>query len=164
MTEVRLWDVASGALVVGMPESFVHCHQALFSPDSTALVTVEPVGRNPDSPVRSWRLSADRKRISLGESLRGDQFKARLSGGHPRADSAQGPFQLSDVLNVTPQDGSNLAVWLDGGGIDIRDTHSAFCKAICRVVGPEVVFIPRTNQTVPYTQGQVDEIGRIVRH
>ena len=163
MTEVRLWDLASGALVAGMPESFVHCHQIVFSPDGGTLVTVEAVGRNPNAPVRVLeafgRSETHLSRRILAAAIK---LKARLSRRHPRGRlGASGRSSSPTFSNVTPQDGSNLAVWLEDGRIDIRDTRSAFCKAFCRVVGTEVVFIPRTDQPVPYTQAEVDEIGRV---
>ena len=162
VTEVRLWDVASGTAIAGMPESMIHCCEIVFSPDGGTLVTVQRVVNNPEPPVRSWKLSADRKSVTLHEALRGDELKDRLSHRRPSNRRASGPFQLSDVLSMT-DDGASLAVWLEGGQIGVRTTGTAHSKAICRVAGPEVVFIPRTNQTVPVRQAAIDELGRIAR-
>jgi WD40 repeat protein/serine/threonine protein kinase len=160
-TEVRLWNLESGAALEGMPESFVHTRQILFSPDGGTLVTVEPVFSNPDSPVRSWRLSDDRKRVSLGESVRGDELKFRLSRHRHGAESVRRPFQLSDAVSVTPDDGSTCAFWMEGGDIDLRVTHTGTSRAFCRIVGPEVVFVPRNNLAVRCTQAELDEIARL---
>jgi WD40 repeat protein len=135
--EVKLWDVASGAELEGMAENFGLCYQILFSPDGGTLVTVETVPGNPGAPVRSWRLSGDRKRVALGESLRVEELAARLSAATRVADSARGPFQLSDVLAVTPGDDSTVAVSLETGEVWLYTAAGGYCKAVCRVEGPE---------------------------
>ena len=160
-SEVKLWDVAGGAELEGVAENFGYCYQILFSPDGGTLVTVDAALSNPEPPVRSWRISTDRKRVTLAESLRGDQLKTRLSPAARVADTARGPFRLSDVLSVTPEDDSTTAVWLETGEIWLYTTAGGYCRAVCRVQGPEVVFIPRTDLAVPYTRVEVDEIGRL---
>ncbi len=160
-SEVKLWDVAGGALLEGLPENFGYCYQILFSPDGETLVTVDAVLSNPEPPVRSWRISTDRKRVTLAESLRGDQLKTHLSPTARVADTARGPFRLSDVLSVTPEDNSTTAVSLETGETWLYTTGAGYCRAVCRVQGAEVVFIPRTDLAVPYTKDEVDEIGQI---
>ena len=70
-------------------------------------------------------------------------------------------FRLSDVLAVTAEDDSTLAVSSESGEICLYTTDGGYCKAVCRLQGSEVVFIPRTDLAVPYTQAAVDEIGRV---
>ena len=160
-SEVKVWDTRSGAELGGMTDNFGYCYQLLFSPDGERLITVEAVSGGSPAPVRSWSLSDDRKRIALSESLRAQELKSRLSPARRIADSAPGPIQLSDVLAVTPEDDSTTAVSLETGEIWLYTTKAGYCKAVCRLQGPEVVFIPRTDLAVPYTQAQVDEIGLV---
>src|SRR5262249_31726216 len=80
---IKLWDVASGQEIPGMPRDFGFCFELLFSPGGDTLVTVESFDTDQDKPVRVWRLSADRKRVSLVESLRTDQLRGALSGTLP---------------------------------------------------------------------------------
>ncbi len=160
-TEVKLWDVASGAELEGITEYLGFCYEMLFSPDGGMLVTIDGVGSGPQAPLRSWILSKERKRVTLGETILADELKARLSPGSRVADSAGGPFRLSGVLAVTAEDDSTLAVRVETGEVRLYTTKSGYCKAVCSLLGSEVVFIPRTDLAVPYTQTAVDEIGRV---
>ena len=99
---VNLWDVASGEEVRGMPVAFGVCHSVLFSPDGQTLITVESTATSREAPVRSWRFSDDRKCVVLGESLRPDQLANRLAPARRSANPGSRPFQLTDVLAVTP--------------------------------------------------------------
>jgi WD40 repeat protein/serine/threonine protein kinase len=160
ISEVKLWDIETGAELTGMTEGSGLCYQIVFSPDGSTLVTVESALSNPNPPVRSWRLSDDRKRVALAESLRGEQLRASLSPGKKIANSADGGFRLSDVLAVSAEDDPTTAVWSETGEIWLYST-AGYCTAVCRVQGPEVVFIPRTDLLVPYTQAAVDAIGKV---
>ncbi len=160
-TDVKIWDVASGEELAGIAEEFGLCYQLLFSPDGRNLITIEATGTTREVPIRSWRLSDDRKRVTLLESLRADQLSAHLSPTQRRADSWGRTFRFSDVLAVTPGDSSTLAVWLEDGEIRLYSTIGGYWKAACRTEGPEVVVLPRTDLNVPYTPAQVDEIGRL---
>ncbi len=160
-SEVKLWDVSSGAEFEGMTENFGLCYEMMFSSDGRTLVTIDAVGSNPQAPVRSWVLSKDRKRVTLSETIRADELRARLSPASRVAESARGPLRLSDGLAVTAEDDSTLAVRAETGEIWLYITVAGYCKAVCRLEGSEVVFIPRTDHDVPYTQTAVDEIGRV---
>ena len=159
-SEVKLWDVARGAELEGMTESFGYCCQILFSPDGANFVTVEAVDGRPYGPVCSWRISDDRTHVTLCESIRSQQLKSSLSPAKRTADAAKRMFRLSDVLAVTPEEDSTSAVWSDTGEIFLY-ISSGYCKAVCRLQGSEVVFIPRTDLLVPYTAAAVDEIARV---
>ncbi len=160
-SEVKIWDVATGATLDGMAGDFGYCYQILFSPDGGTLVTLDAALSHPAAPVRSWRISDKRKRVTLDESLRVEELKARLSAASRPAGSARGSFRLSDVLAVTPEDASTISVSAESGEIWLYTTAGGYCKAVCRVQEPEVVFIPRTDLSVPYTQAEVDEIGHL---
>jgi tRNA A-37 threonylcarbamoyl transferase component Bud32 len=108
---VNVWDVASGEEIRGLPESFGVCYVALFSPDGQSFVTVESTATNREAPVRSWTFSDDRKRILLGESLRPDQLPDTLAPARRSANLGSRPFQLTDMLAVTPDPNSFTAVW-----------------------------------------------------
>ncbi len=158
-SEVKIWDAFSGAPVEGMAEDFGFCYQILFSPDGT-LVTIEYARGNPAAQVRSWRRSDDGKRVSLGESLRADQLRDRLALDRRGGDSGRQTFRFSDCLAVTPDGDWTVAVSLESGEIELYGAGGD-CKAVCRIAGPEVVFVPRTNGTVPRTAAEVDDIGRV---
>ena len=51
-SEVKLWDVATGAELEGMTENLGYCYQMLFSPDGATFMTVEAVAGNLNPPVR----------------------------------------------------------------------------------------------------------------
>jgi len=160
-SEVKLWDVESAVELEGMAEKFGYCYQILFSPDGGTLVTVEAALSNQQPSVRAWALSNERKCVTLGETLRGEELKGRLAPARRGADSARGPFRFSDALAVTPEDGSTMAVSLESGEIELYRTGNGFCTAVCRIVGPEVVFVPRGDLAVPIAPAEVDEIGRV---
>ncbi len=160
-SEVKLWDIETGVELTGMTESSGLCYQIVFSPDGSRLVTVEAALNNPNPPVRSWRLSDDRKRIALAESLRSEELRAGLSPGKRIASSPEGGFRLSDVLAVSAEDDPTTAVWSETGEIWLYTTAGGYCKAACRVQGAEVVVIPRTDLLVPYAQPEVEAIGRV---
>ncbi len=124
-SEVKLWDVSSGAELEGMRENSAYCMEMLFSPDGGTLVTIDAVGSNPQTPVRSWILSKDRKRVTLGETIRANELSARLSPASRVADSAGGPFRLSDSLAVTAEDDSTLAVRAETGEIRLYITMTS---------------------------------------
>ncbi len=161
-SEVKVWDVKSGTPWDGMPEYLNLCYQVVFSPDGRTLVTAEAVYSNRSTPIRAWKLSDDGKHITLGESLSGNQLKDRLSPAVKRTDPGTQAFQLCDVLAVT--NGRSIeftAVTLESGEIELYDAGSGYLYAVCRVVGPEVVFVPRTDRTVACTPAEVDDIGRV---
>ena len=160
-SEVKLWDVSSGAELEGMSEYFGFCYDFLFSSDGGTLATIDAVGGSPQPPVRSWILSKDRRRLTLGETIRAAELRARLAPASQVADSTGGPFRLSDSLAVTAEDDSTLAVRAETGEVRLYTTKGGYCKAVCRLLGSEVVFIPRTDLAVPYTQTAVDDIGRV---
>jgi len=160
-SEVRLWDIVSGEELKGMGQNFGFCYQLLFSPDGGTLVTVEASLSHQEAPVRSWRLSDDRKRVTLGELLRADQVAASLAPAHRTGDSGREPFRLSDALTVIAGDVPTMAVSLEGGEIRLYTTDGGYCRAVCRALGPEAVFVPRTDLTVPCTKAEVNEIGRL---
>ena len=161
-TEVKLWDVASGALLAGTPDDFGYCYKVMFSPDSGRLVTLEALFSNRNTPVRSWRLPGEPKRVTLDESFRGDQLRACFSRPLRTPDRGSQSFRISDVVAVTAGDDSTTAVLLEGGEINLYNTNIATRTAICRIVGAEVVFVPRTDDpAVPRTAAEVDEIGRL---
>ena len=146
--EVKVWDVDSGVELGGMPENLGFCYQVLFSPDGESLVTVEAFFTNREAPVRSWRVLREGKRFTLDQSLRADQLGACLSAARRGNVRAGQPFRLSDVLTMTPDDFSakdiaTMAVSLEGGEIELYRAGSGYCTAICRIVGPDVVFVPR---------------------
>ena len=159
-TEVKLWNVASCAELGGMPEDFGVCYRLVFSPDGSTIVTVEAVWSTPNPPVRSWKLSRDRRRVTLGESLRSEQLRAALSPSNRTVASARRSFRLTDVVAVSPEEQSTTAVWTETGEIWLYMMAEGYCKAVCRAVGPNVVFIPRTDHMVPYSKAVIEEIGR----
>jgi eukaryotic-like serine/threonine-protein kinase len=161
-TEVKLWDVQSGVAVAGMAQDLGFCYQIVFSPDGGSLITLEAGMLNRQATVRAWQLSGERKRVTLGETLRGEELKVRLSPANPATDSARRPFCLSDSLAVTPDPVSTMAVWLESGDIELYLTGTGFCRAICRVVGPEIVVVPRVDvRAAARTPEEVQEIGRV---
>jgi WD40 repeat protein len=137
------------------------CTQVVFSPDSETLVTVESPSRDSEALVRAWRISADRKRVRLVESMRRDQVKTGLSPAGHKAESTHRSFHLSDILAVTPEDASFMAVSLESGEIEVYPTGNGNCMSVCRVVGDEVIFVPRTNFATPYSSAEVADIGRL---
>ena len=90
--EVKLWDVISGEELVGMPEDFGIAYGLVFSPDGRSLVTVEATGHQPASPVRAWKISDDRRRVTLRESLHADQLADRLAPGRRPAHPGHSRF------------------------------------------------------------------------
>ena len=163
-SDVRLWDVESTVEFEGMPEDVGFCYQILFSPDGGALITVGVGIWNRQAIVRAWQLSSERKRVTLGETLHGEDLRARLSPASRAAHSDRSAFRFSDSLAVTREPDSTIAVWLESGEIMLYFTGSGFCRAICRVVGPEIVFVPRVDVGAPpLTPEEVREIGRVAR-
>ena len=130
-TEVKLWDVASGAEFGGMPEDLGLCYRLVFSPDGSTIVTVEAVLSNPNPPVRSWRLSDDRKRLILDKSIRSEQLRAALSPSNRTAASGRRPFRLTDVVAVSPEEESTTAVWTETGEMWLYTTGGGYCRAVC---------------------------------
>ena len=162
--EVKVWDVATGAEIDGMTDRFGLCYQVVFSPDGENLVTVEATaGGNTESPVRVWRLSDDRKRLTLRESLRADELKPRLQKRDRTGVASGESFQLADILAVSPDDGATMAVSLETGEIFLYDAGTAYCRAVCHVAGSEAVFVPRTNLFTPYRPAELSDIERQVR-
>jgi WD40 repeat protein len=157
---VNLWDVASGEEVRGMPVAFGVCHSVLFSPDGQTLITVESTTTSRDAPVRSWKFSDDRKRVILGESLRPDQLADKLAPARRSANPGSRPFQLTDVLAVTPAPNSFTAVWRNDQEIELYETQSAAFPAVCRVDGNEVIVVPRRDHPTPYTHSDLETLGR----
>jgi eukaryotic-like serine/threonine-protein kinase len=160
---VKLWNVANAVELLGMPRDFGFCYELLFSPGGEAIVTVEAYGTNPDKSVRSWRVSADRKRVTPGESLRGDQLRGGLTRAFRNTLPAQRPFQISDAVAVTPEDGSTTAIMLAERVVRLYTMVNGYCKAVCLIRGDEVVCIPRTDLLVRHTQARIDEICRLAR-
>ncbi len=161
--EVKIWDVASAALVVGMPADLGLCYQLLFSPDGRTLVTAEGVGSNRASPIRAWRLSDDRKRVTLCESLDGNQVLTHLSPAVRLSGPDDHPFRISDVVAVTGPDiksGLLASFSPETGTIELAYVGSGYIKAIGHQAGSEVVFIPRTDTENAYTPVEVAEMGR----
>jgi eukaryotic-like serine/threonine-protein kinase len=160
--EVTLWDVESGVELEGMASDLGYTYQIMFSPDSGTLITVEAGILNRQATVRSWQLSSDGKRVSLVETLRGDELTVKLSPANRTIYSARGPFRFSDCLAVTPDPGSTTAVWLETGEIRLYSTSSGSWRATCRIVGPEVVFVPRIDASKnACSPEEVREIGRV---
>jgi WD40 repeat protein len=142
--EVRVWDVASGALLEGMADDLTLCYQIVFSADSRTLVTAEAAFANRAKPIRAWRLPDHGTRISLAETLAGNQLKDRLSPAERRKSASGRAFQLSDVIAVTGGGPCQFAaVTIENGEIGLYDAGSGFLHATCRAVGDEVVFVKR---------------------
>jgi WD40 repeat protein len=160
---VNLWDVASGEEVAGMPVAFGVCHSVLFSPDGQTLITVESTTTSREAPVRSWRFSDDRKHVVLAESLRPDQLPDSLAPTRRSANPGSRPFQLTDVLAVTPAPNSFMAVRRNDQEIGLYETHSAAYPAVCRVDGNEVIVVPRRDRPTPYSQTDLETLGRAAR-
>ena len=142
-----------------MPVAFGVCHSVLFSPDGQTVVTVESTATSREAPVRSWRFSDDRKCVVLGESLRPDQLANRLAPARRSANPGSRPFQLTDVLAVTPDPDSFTAVWRNDLQIELYETQSAAFPAVCRVDGDEVIIVPRRDQPTPYTQSDLETLS-----
>jgi eukaryotic-like serine/threonine-protein kinase len=166
-TQVMAWDLPRGALVEGMSGDLGLCYQVMFSPDSRTLVTVEAVLSNRAKPIRSWRLPEDGKHITLVESLSGRELHDRLGVKERRAYEGGRPFRLSDKIAVTDVMSAPdktlitfAGITRESGEIELYDSRSGFRYAICRVVGPEVVFVPRTEINTPYEPAKLDVIGR----
>jgi WD40 repeat protein len=160
-SEVKLWDVDSGAELEGMAEDFAFCYQLVFSPDSWTLVTVEATSTNREAPVRSWKLSDDRRRVTPGESLRADQLSVSLAPARRAAHRAPQPFRFSDVLTMTSGDNPTLAVWQEDGEIRLYGTRAGYWRAVCHAEESEVVVLPRHDLPVPYSPAEVAEIARV---
>ena len=159
-SEVKLWNTSSGAELAGVAEKVGSCYQIVFSSDGESLVTIETPETNPEAPIREWKLSKDRMSVALGESISGNEIQARLAPESRRVNSSTGSFRLSDLLAVTPDEDSTIAIGLETGETFLYTTSSGYIKAVCRVEGTEVVFIPRTDLFLPYDQAAVEEIGR----
>jgi eukaryotic-like serine/threonine-protein kinase len=166
-TEVSVWDLASGAILEGLPRDLGLCYQLMFSPDSRTLVTFEAVFSNRAKPIRSWRLPDQGKSLTLVESISGRELQDRLGLKVHRANAGARPFGLSDVITVT--DGMSasdrvlvnfVAITLESGEIELYDSGTGLCYAICRVAGPEVAFVPRTDSNTPYEAAKLDVFGR----
>ena len=139
---VNLWDVASGEEVGGMPVAFGVCHSVLFSPDGQTLITVESTATSREAPVRSWRISDERKCFVLGESLRPDQLANKLAPARRSANPGSRPFQLTDVLAVTPAPNSFTAVWRN-------DQKSSSTRPIARLSPPSVESTATRSSSCP---------------
>jgi len=163
-SEVKLWDVKSGALLERLPDDFGLCYQVRFSPDGRTLVTFEAVFSNRAKPIRAWKLPDQGTRVTLSESLPGQELKARCSPQARRTEAAARPFEISDVLAVTDTNINQFAaVTLESGEIKLFDSGSGYLYAVCRVVGPEVVFVHRINNLLsPDNPFKVDDISRLV--
>ncbi len=159
-SEVKLWDVASGKELEGIAETRGFCYQIVFSSDGQRLVTIELPNSNPETPLRAWKISKDRKRVTLEYSLIGREFEAHLTPACRSVASSDGSFQFCDLLAMTPEENPIMAVWLESGEIRLYTVHGGYCTAVCRMEGPEVVFIPRTDLLVPYDKAIVEAIGR----
>ncbi len=159
-SEVKLWDLSSGQELEGIAEFRGFCYQIVFSANGEKLVTIEAAPTNPEAPLRAWKISEDRKRATLEYSLSGKELKAHLSPERRSVVSSDGSFRFCDLLAMTPGEDSIIAVWLETGEIRLYMAGSGYCTAVCRVEGPEVVFIPRTDHLVPYDKAMVDAIGR----
>ena len=153
----------AAARLEGMTEDFGFAIKFCSARTDRTLITLEATGGNRTPPVRSWRLSDDLKHVTLGESLRGDQLKARLSPVSRTGDSARGPFRLSrrPRRDNRRRSHSTMAVSLESGDIELYRTESGYCCAVCRIVGPEVVFVPRADLDVRHTPAEVENIGRV---
>jgi eukaryotic-like serine/threonine-protein kinase len=166
-TELRVWDLSSGALLDGLPDNLGLCYQVMFSPDSRALCTFETIFTSRVTPIRAWRLPDQGKRLTLVESVSGRELQDRLGVKVPRSSAGGRPFGLSDVITVTDAMSAPdktlitfAAITLESGEIELYDAGSGFCNAVCRVAGPEVVFVPRSDVHAPCEPAMVDLIGR----
>ena len=110
-TDVKIWDVASGEELAGIAEEFGLCYQLLFSPDGRNLITIEATGTTREVPIRSWRLSDDRKRVTLLESLRADQLSCP-----PLSDPTTGRL-LGPDFSILRRPGRDARGQLDPGGL-----------------------------------------------
>jgi WD40 repeat protein len=165
-SDVKLWDTESGEELTGMPEEFGLGYQLVFSRDGQTLFTLEAAGSHPDAPIRAWKLSADRRRVTLDASLSQDQLTASLPQVHTRRETSfpseydkPRAASFSDVLAISP-DGSTLAVFLENGEIRLYTTVGGYCKAVCWARGTEVVFVPRTDLLNPDSDVAIETIAR----
>ena len=159
-SEVKLWDLSSGRELEGIAEKIGLCYQIVFISNGETLVTIEVARTNPEAPLRAWKISKDRKRATLEYSLNGQELKAHLSPERRRVVSSDGSFRFSDSLAMTPDEDPIIAVWLETGEIGLYTAEGGNCRAVCRVEGPEVAFIPRTDLLVPHDRAMVATIGR----
>ena len=82
---MKLWDVERARSWRDCPTDFGISARLVFSPDGQTLVTVEmPRTATREFPVRTWKLSDDRRRVTLVESLRRDQLHAASAPGAGR--------------------------------------------------------------------------------
>jgi WD40 repeat protein/tRNA A-37 threonylcarbamoyl transferase component Bud32 len=162
-SEVKLWYVATGEELSGLPEFYGVCYGIVFSPDGRSLVTVEGTGGNPTAPVRSWAISDDRRRVTLGESLRADQLAGHLAPTSRSKASSSRPFRLSDAIAAIPGAEPRTAVWTHARQMRLYRQVSGYCFAVCLVEEDAVVVLPRNDLPAPYTPAQVDAIRRDAR-
>ena len=163
---MKLWNVESGEELEGPGRTAFRafCYAIAFSPDGMTLVTVEPTGGIPTTPVRSWNISTDRRRVRLGESLRADELSALPAPVRRPVSPGERPFRLADVLAVTQGDDQPwTGVWPEGGELRLFRKDSGYYQAICHVEGPEVVVLPRHDLPVPYSRTELDAICRAAR-
>ncbi len=160
-SEVKLWDLERGEEVEGLPAEFRILCELVFSPDGQTLVTVEIPDGDPEFPVRTWKLSDDRRRVTLVESLRRDQLHVDSTPGRRPAGPVSRPLRPSDVVAVTPEVGKDFAmgVWIEGPEFRLY-AQNAYCHAACFVRGSEVVVLPRSDTPKRYSPAQVDDILR----
>jgi WD40 repeat protein/serine/threonine protein kinase len=161
-TEVKLWNVASGREVEGMPGDFGFCYELAFSPDGGHLVTVESPVYRPAAPVRSWKLSDARTRVVFDESLSYAQLSGALTAARGRGGARSERFQLPDVLALAPLGDLrrwSIAVFREEGEFLLYKLRSGFQSALCRDTGAEVIVVPRTDDLTPYARVELDAIA-----
>ncbi len=158
-SEIRIWNTATGAEVEGMADDAGHFRQIAFTRDGGALLRLAVQNSKPQSSVQVWSFSADRRRLTMTESVRGDQLAHRLARDRARPDRGAPSLELSDVLSVSYDPSAKTAVWLEDGAIEIY-TDWGYCLAFCRALDSEVVFTLHYDGHVSYTTADIEKIGR----
>ena len=143
-----------------MTENFGYCYELVFSPDGGTLVTIEAVLSNPHP-----RFAVGACRRNETGSLLARRFRGRAQGPPLCRNPGESlRWRHIPTLGLDRRDGRGrltLAVRAETGEVWLYTTKGGYCKAVCRLLGSEVVVIPRTDLAVPYTQTVVDEIGRV---
>jgi eukaryotic-like serine/threonine-protein kinase len=164
ISDVQLWDVASGQRWESLPQDFGLPMQFQFTPDSRALISVEASDYRADPPpIRLWKLEADRRHVALEATLRADQLASSLPPTLAQGQSVtNGNNDTSSFASLLAfiSNGPTLAVRQENAEIRLFDPRSGSNPAICWVHGSDVYFVPRKDLPVAWTTEELERIGR----
>lgn len=150
--KTRFWDVASGEEWPNVPPDGHRSDGFVFGPDGRTLTAIT-VGSDPDQfRARLWHLSPRERRVTPAAILTRNQIPIDLSAD----DASRGIAWSADGIAVALGEG-------DGGVRIFENRECANPVAICRILGKEVFFVPRSLGSDPLSPAEIDRIGLLAR-